>query len=1736
MVEAQRIREIVDFRHDDGVNWYLVKEKRTGEMSWIVEDNLPDGLETALKRIREKKAIFAKSRVFGEKAASKPARRVTIATEAVKTDPGSSDASSSDDSDSSTSSGVLLKGEKSGVLSTSAKLQKSIGGLVKPSKETRSIADALANSVGCRALKVLTDLLGSDEDRRMNDIFVEILYGSKATRGLSAWHRELLDLLWTGAIQDRASEDRLAILESLCSLGHRMNSFDAVTARAFDEFVSEATMSFEEITSANFRLFSKLCEIGIEVRLKGLDSLPVFQEAGLVDEEMKMAEEGEEEGQGNKKGDLTEKRFSYVEKDQVELEDAEIVDLIYRIYREKNPDKLCDVPGIVEKYKSQLSTLFVTLMKKYSVDFDSLGTGKIFVPLELKGKKLKERLAHIFIVHEPSRLVDVDEIVSYYLSRPSEETASYVAKLERSYCKIYHASSPSSSSLLSSDSFGFRALIAEALSVGNPDRLADLDAILTKYRGKENFAYLAVCDKYNLAVNEAGFTAAEKRRCDFAESQRKKGMKEILEAVYARHNPSKVQEVSKLAEKYNVWELFELIVKKYSIPLSEKLEYLFSSGSVWAHQSEMEFPDALKESVKALNLALELERLSHQGVIKTGTPGQFLQAFWNPTTAFGSLVSAEMIVQAKSAVYHGHGPAGSTQSGAQLEAQLRDLVENRVNSTLRKLGKDLLVRVTAQEPEYLAGDAFAIGETGRISCVVSIYGQEGVVGSILTSLSENFIQNGTEFDQDVSNPILTGPGAFRAHSILKSETGAVLFVGDFRALIDSEAVNHSPSLYRSRLAVWANVKSEDCKKVVEKCMRFPRSLRKCSLAIDEHAQTVSVIGTCKHRTAFKETVALIKRILTSSEDPYLSMRIPKHLCHGGKPAMALAPQVYEWSDVSYHESGDDVDSAVEEQEGPSETARPLKLTRVNMRDFYLQGQLCLNCDQTTHKPPECPIKRKVCWNCHGAHTGAACTYPCRFCKGKHTWGILECVKKGAKRFADWVKSRSYAEEKGLGAMVDEVVSRLRSNGWNFTDPAVAGSVKSLAQLGVAVDLAVEMAKQDGLFLASCEGEMSNNSFLPPRPVVPSENPPALPDSKYPWCERVWLDELLSPSLMGRDPLRLLMAQKGTSLKQIEIRENCKILFRGSSAKEIFGSDNMSSGSNAPLQADTSCAAVDIRFHAVVMCDSPLQALSIKQGLIELINQVQTAVDEGAVARPQAVEGFSFLEKVPILNDNIAQFDFLNVNNGAPIELDLKDHFEHIGDLRHWLHQRGVEVELGDDNSVRLPATGKILDAVDARCESTAPQVDAQHVEVFNAFFHLVSFWVNTPPVTGGQYWFEPFELKPEGLIGLTEYKVNGNIYENGQVVSLSEIGVNHFTSLLTQCHFVSQEIDPAKLKSILSRFRGVVRTVARDVRLLMYLKHPWALSSSTGTVARDVPEDFGQVEAFKSVLNPTTLRECGRIGVSSAGFDAIDTNPEIIQKQLAPFESGDQDISSLVPGEGLLKRLAFDNVPETEMPYTGYVVDWIAPKDVTDFVSGLSDLAAAAVMEDEPLAILPVPVDTVKPNDYALDLESPSEEDLSTIPVTELKERLKAKGLAVTGRKADLIDRLHADSKQTSSNIPKKTYKCRVELPKALMKWSELNNNLTGPNNSHFKHIRIQCPSATLICQGSASAALVGEARLHVQLTATDPNDYRKAKSLAEDLVKAVAEVGADICLADESATVRAAAMKEVKVVGVEEP
>merc|ERR1719221_1954072 len=136
---------------------------------------------------------------------------------------------------------------------------------------------------------------------------------------------------------------------------------------------------------------------------------------------------------------------------------------------------------------------------------------------------------------------------------------------------------------------------------------------------------------------------------------------------------------------------------------------------------------------------------------------------------------------------------------------------------------------------------------------------------------------------------------------------------------------------------------------------------------------------------------------------------------------------------SSSDGGDEGDIESEEvisDAEPNENYRPLRLSRSKIRDAYLQGLLCLNCDAADHKHQECPFRKKVCWNCHGNHAGNECPMRCRFCKDKHDYPLLECVKRVCRRVNDWKKSKPAQEQRTVLSLFEQLMIKLDG----FEDP------------------------------------------------------------------------------------------------------------------------------------------------------------------------------------------------------------------------------------------------------------------------------------------------------------------------------------------------------------------------------------------------------------------------------------------------------------------------------------------------------------------------------------------------------------------------------------------------------------------------------------------------------------------------------------------------------------------------------
>mmetsp|Transcript_73268 Transcript_73268/g.177171 ORF Transcript_73268/g.177171 Transcript_73268/m.177171 type:complete len:576 (-) Transcript_73268:171-1898(-) len=122
--------------------------------------------------------------------------------------------------------------------------------------------------------------------------------------------------------------------------------------------------------------------------------------------------------------------------------------LVTKVYTEKNPAKLPDLPYLLEKYTNREHELFRQVCEKYSVDPDELAADLPPAP-------------------EPEAKEEVDEFAHLEGEDMPELSASEYAVLVQSVYEKY-----------------------------NPKKLQDIARLLARYRGREGELYTDVCKKY----------------------------------------------------------------------------------------------------------------------------------------------------------------------------------------------------------------------------------------------------------------------------------------------------------------------------------------------------------------------------------------------------------------------------------------------------------------------------------------------------------------------------------------------------------------------------------------------------------------------------------------------------------------------------------------------------------------------------------------------------------------------------------------------------------------------------------------------------------------------------------------------------------------------------------------------------------------------------------------------------------------------------------------------------------------------------------------------------------------------------------------------------------------------------------------------------------------------------------------------------------------------------------------
>jgi len=551
----------------------------------------------------------------------------------------------------------------------------------------------------------------------------------------------------------------------------------------------------------------------------------------------------------------------------------------------------------------------------------------------------------------------------------------------------------------------------------------------------------------------------------------------------------------------------------------------------------------------------------------------------------------------------------------------------------------------------------------------------------------------------------------------------------------------------------------------------------------------------------------------------------------------------EDSDSSSDEAadlGEESEEVISDAE-PTDTYRPLRLTRAQVRDAYLQGLLCLNCDAADHKHQECPFRRKVCWNCHGNHAGNDCPMRCRFCKERHDFPLLECVKRVCRRVNDWKKSKPAQEQRSVLSNFEQLIIKLEG----FEDISLAkhnqevqSLVKTLAEQsalfpGDLNDLAMSILDMKPPPKKEPEpvGIPPPPPGPPPKPYVvpkmPKDPPPAMPENKYPWSEKIFLDTLLTKGMYGANILSRIIGRGGMHHRKMETESGARVFFRGLGV----------SGRDADL-----AEPIDCRLHISVKGEVPQQGQAVRRIIKDIVTELDNELTERgesgpALDRPRDPESHPFGFLLP-------------KNTGPESDEPLKFRFpeedgQTLNDLLVWLKQARLPLELDSDTQWRTtlqltPAEPPLPDDAPAQAEIIA-----------EAFNKCLKEWHYPCP-----YWFEEQDLKPTGLwTSLTEADADDEeappiVLQQGQGVRLTKSAAEHFATLMDIPELC--RVSRSTVINTLLRLRGVVRRMAEDEQLLLYLAYPWAWFADH--ISRGLKLPFGREQVHNMLV------QLGRVG------------------------------------------------------------------------------------------------------------------------------------------------------------------------------------------------------------------------------------------------------------------------------------
>ena len=330
----------------------------------------------------------------------------------------------------------------------------------------------------------------------------------------------------------------------------------------------------------------------------------------------------------------------------------------------------------------------------------------------------------------------------------------------------------------------------------------------------------------------------------------------------------------------------------------------------------------------------------------------------------------------------------------------------------------------------------------------------------------------------------------------------------------------------------------------------------------------------------------------------------------------------------------DLDADVQSDAEPPDYSQPQRLSRKKLREAYLSG--VLNLDTAD------PGMKKVC-----------------------------------RRFSDWSKSKPFQEQRTVLALLEQLMIKLEG----FADIDLAKHNKEVQ------DLVKQLKDHDTLFPVEIQDvALSILDMKPPTkqpvelpippppstpapkpyvaPKLPKDAPPPLPENKYPWQEKIFLDSLLSKGLYGSNVLSRVIGRGGMHHRRMESESGARVFFRGLGV----------SGRDMDLTDPTDC-----RLHISVKGEVPQQGKSVRRIIKEIVAELDAELAERGEIGP-ALDNPRIPDAHP--------FGFMlgrgmGPENGEPLKFRFpEEDGQTLNDMLLWLKQAKLPLELDSDTQWR----------------------------------------------------------------------------------------------------------------------------------------------------------------------------------------------------------------------------------------------------------------------------------------------------------------------------------------------------------------------------------------------------------------------------------------------------------------------